>query len=77
MAKKEVDGFAAGTLVLSSDGKNKGRLIGGSRRCPLEGCMGKQLSVRWDDGDLTWPCTKGMLFDGKCWQIGMRRVESV
>lgn len=36
-----------------------GRVVG-SRRCTLEGCTGKRLGVRWPDGRLTWPCTKGM-----------------
>lgn len=56
----EKDMFAKGTVVHSRDGKLKGKLIGGSRICRLEGCRGKQLAVRWENGKLTYPCTKGM-----------------
>ncbi len=33
---------------------------GGTRHCKLEGCNGIRLGVRWPDGKLTFPCTKGM-----------------
>lgn len=46
--------------VLSRDRKLRGVLTGGSRRCQLEGCTGRKLGVRWPDGKITWPCTKGM-----------------
>lgn len=47
-----------------------GKLTGGERACTLEGCRGKRIGVRWDDGKLTWPCTRGMFIreDGQ-WQI--------
>lgn len=62
--------YAKGTPVLSSDGTIKGKLTGGSRHCGMEGCTGKALAVRWEDGKLTYPCTKGMDFNNGTWQIG-------
>lgn len=60
------------TPVLSRDGTEKGYCTGGSRRCRMEGCGGKQIGVRWEDGKLTWPCSKGMTWDDdkQSWQIG-------
>jgi len=37
-----------------------GVTTGGERPCTMEGCPGKRIAVRWPDGRLTWPCTKGM-----------------
>ena len=60
------DEFKRGTVVHSRDKKSKGKLTGGSRVCQMEGCLGRALAVRWDDGKLTYPCTKGMeLIDGE------------
>ncbi len=47
-------------LVVSRDGKQVGRVIGCLQVCPLEGCRGYRMQVRWPDGRLTRPCTKGM-----------------
>lgn len=30
------------------------------RPCPMEGCTGHRIQVRWDDGSLTFPCTKSL-----------------
>ena len=46
--------------VYSSDGKMVGKSTGGERACHLEGCTGTKIGVRWSDGKLTYPCTKGM-----------------
>lgn len=54
--------YTKGTLVISSKGE-QGTLTGGQRMCQLEGCRGKRLYVRWKDGKITMPCTKGMEFD--------------
>jgi hypothetical protein len=62
--------YAKGTPVLSSDGTIKGKLTGGSRHCGMEGCTGKALAVRWEDGKLTYPCTKGMDYTNGTWKIG-------
>lgn len=61
--------LSPGFEVVSRDGKIKGQLTGGSRTCQLEGCLGRRLGVRWSDGTLTWPCTKGMTLRKKSWRI--------
>jgi len=61
--------YVKGTHVLSRDGKRKGKLTGGSRLCGMSGCTGKALAVRWEDGKLTYPCTKGMTFQNGTWKI--------
>lgn len=33
---------------------------GSTRECKLEGCSGVRIAVRWPDGELTWPCSRGM-----------------
>jgi hypothetical protein len=62
--------YAKDTPVLSSDRKIKGKLTGGSRHCSMCGCSGKALAVRWENGKLTYPCTKGMIFENGTWRIG-------
>jgi hypothetical protein len=62
--------YNRGMPVLSKDGKIKGKLTGGSRHCGLHSCTGRTLGVRWDDGKLTYPCTKGMNFNNGIWKIG-------
>jgi hypothetical protein len=49
-----------GTLVYSRDGKLRGVASGSEHRCQLEGCGGVRVSVRWDDGRRTFPCSKGL-----------------
>lgn len=64
------DIYARGLPVRPRTGKMTGRLTGGSRGC-AEGCRGRRLGVRWPDGQLTWPCTKGMTYDAakQRWKI--------
>lgn len=49
-----------GMKVWSRDGKLRGEMTGGFRFCRLEGCSGRRLGVRWPDGKVTFPCTKGL-----------------
>jgi len=51
--------------VRSRDGKQSGVCTGSSRPCRLEGCTGLRIGVRWGDGKVTYPCTKGMWFSPK------------
>ena len=46
--------------VLSRDGKEIGTPTGGQSRCQMEGCFGLRITVRWPDGKLSRPCSKGM-----------------
>ena len=54
-----------GDTVVSFNGIYTGKTTGGSRPCSIEGCRGKCLGVRWNDGKLTFPCTAGMTYDDK------------
>ena len=49
-----------GTPVYSRDTKLRGKSTGAFRRCTLEGCGGERVYVRWPDGRLTCPCSKGL-----------------
>ena len=46
--------------VVSRDGKRTGIPTGSTRVCQLAGCTGRRIGVRWNDGKLTYPCSKGM-----------------
>lgn len=35
---------------------------GATFRCRLEGCTGRRITVKWPDGKITHPCSKGMRF---------------
>lgn len=46
--------------VYSRNKKSKGHTTGGEYSCQMEGCKGKRMGVRWNDGKITFPCTEGM-----------------
>lgn len=69
MNPNQVDPSARGTTVIAADGETRGHLTGGSRDCDLESCGGKRLATRWDNGKLTYPCTKGMEWQDNAWRI--------
>jgi hypothetical protein len=54
-----------GTKIKSRDGKLTGRTTGGTRRCQLEGCSGTRVAVKWPDGNITWPCSEGLIQTGR------------
>lgn len=66
--------FAKGTKVVSRDGKIKGKTTGSCNHCRLEGCNGLRLGVRWSDGKLTFPCTKGMEVTVKATKDGKQSI---
>jgi hypothetical protein len=50
-----------GTIIYSSDGKEKGTVATGKRiKCNLEGCRDMRYAVRWPDGHITYPCNEGL-----------------
>jgi len=51
--------------VVSRSGCLIGKPTGTTRQCQLEGCTGICIGVRWEDGIITWPCSKGMTFSKK------------
>jgi len=58
-----------GQTVISRCGQMQCKTTGGTRPCRLEGCLGVRVGVRWPDGTLTWPCTKGMAPSAGRWKI--------
>lgn len=56
--------------ILSRDRKQRGHPTGGTRHCQMAGCTGLRIAVRWPDGKLTWPCTKGMVETKRHWRLG-------
>lgn len=55
------------TKIYSRDKKSVGFTTGGTRECRMESCNGYRMGVRWSDGKLTWPCSKGM----DCYKRGL------
>lgn len=49
-----------GMKVWDRAGVVVGHMTGASFRCRLEGCGGLRITVKWPDGGLTHPCTKGV-----------------
>lgn len=47
-------------VVWSKDRVEQGRATGGERECRMEGCRGRRIVVKWPNGKITHPCTKGM-----------------
>jgi len=46
--------------ILSQDNTKIGEIKNmKSRPCPIEGCTGMRMHVKWPDGKSTYPCTKG------------------
>lgn len=45
--------------VLSRSGRVRGITLGGSGPCPSRTCDGHLIAVDWENGQLTFPCTKG------------------
>lgn len=58
-----------GLQVISRDGRLEGETTGVTRICQLSGCTGRQLVVRWPNKRITYPCTKGMIWEGDRWRI--------
>jgi hypothetical protein len=46
-------------VLYNRKGNQRGTITNTSR-CPLEGCTGARLHVRWQDGKRTYPCSKGV-----------------
>lgn len=61
--------FDKGARVKSRDGKVEGFVTGSNHLCQMTGCSGRRISVRWPDGKNTFPCSKGMKWEGRHWRI--------
>lgn len=49
-----------GIVVLSRDEKLAGVTSGSTHYCRMEGCTGRRVTVKWPDGKVTHPCSKGL-----------------
>lgn len=61
--RQAVSRFCEGTPVLSRDGRHKGKTTGAKFHCRLHGCTGMRITVRWSDGKITHPCSKGLVWN--------------
>ncbi len=56
--------FKSGLEVFGKSAMHKpllhGLTTGSYHNCSMAGCTGVRLSVKWDDGKHSFPCTKGM-----------------
>ena len=50
--------------LMSRDGETNGSATGGGYHCQQDGCRGWRIGVRWNDGTITFPCSKGMRLYG-------------
>lgn len=59
-----MNGFDVGDRVYGRVGSDyesvSGEIRGASLRCPLGGCNGIRVIVRWPDGHMTRPCSRGL-----------------
>ena len=59
-----------GERVYAQGGEEFGIATGKWHHCRLHGCTGARITVRWSDGKITYPCTKGMsIREDGCYQI--------
>jgi len=59
----------ANEKVMSRGKKYVGYTTGAVRSCTLEGCLGVRVVVKWSDGKITYPCSKGMERRKGVWYI--------
>lgn len=52
--------FKIPEYVLDREGTDKGKTTGGAFPCRLEGCRGRRIAIRWAEGRMTYPCSKGL-----------------
>lgn len=64
------EGHYRGLKVYARDSATVyGRANGTTFRCPQEGCTGHRLVVIWPDGQMTFPCGKGLVEFKDGWRI--------
>lgn len=68
-AKESIQGL---DFIESYNGMSRGAVLNPkSHPCTLEGCTGTRMYVRWQDGAVTYPCTKGCaMLSAHHWKIG-------
>jgi len=61
MMTNRFENSAPAERIYSSCGESFGVKTGGSHFCQLGGCGGQRIGVRWPDGKITYPCSKGLV----------------
>lgn len=56
-------GVEEGLTVLSMSGAIEGRTTGSRRPCISIGCPGWFIGVRWETGQMLYPCSEGWTYD--------------
>lgn len=58
--------FSKGMQIRARNDVESGLSTGSTHRCRMAGCTGLRVTVRWKNGKVTHPCSKGMelLSDG-------------
>ena len=56
-------GIQEGLRVLSRTGEIEGRTTGSRRRCSSAGCPGWFIGVKWENGQMMYPCSEGWTYD--------------
>ena len=60
----------SGVAVVSRGGEHKGLLFEDPAGvCGEEWCNGNLVRIEWEDGEITYACTKGMEWTGSEWRI--------
>lgn len=62
--------------VYDVTGLHTGQTTGAMFKCKKAGCTGSRLSVLWEDGRKTYPCTTDMIKTDYGWQLLGRRSGS-
>jgi hypothetical protein len=58
-----------GIPVVAKDGSTHGYTTGKSHWCPVQGCYGHRISVRWAGGRTTYPCSNGITYVPRHWRL--------
>jgi len=65
----ETGGIEEGLVVRSLSGQIEGRTTGSRRPCLSTNCPGWFIGVRWETGQLMYPCSEGWRFEPESREI--------
>jgi hypothetical protein len=60
-----------GLRVSSRSGKISGRTTGGRMKCSSNGCPGWFIGVRWETGQMMFPCSEGWKYEAATGSIAI------
>lgn len=53
------------TIILSKNKALVGKATGANYHCQMEGCNGLRITTRWENNEITRPCSKGIAWDSE------------